>query len=424
MLFNGKNDMTESFDVAIVGGGPSGTSAAKKTAEDGLKTVLFEEHEVLGVPVQCGEGVSRKLLEIHGINHEGGKADWIKIHLPKQHFYFPGTERIFGKEEFGAYKMISGYDSFLVDRTKFDQMLAKEAEDKGTEIRTGSKVNNISIDKKEATLTVKNINGENYDIKTKLVIAGDGFASRLAKSQGLKVPVQYVHALEWKVEGRLSETLDFYFDHNLFPNGYGWVFPKPETSTIGLVCKQIQEPWPRLEKLMSIMEKKMNQKFKKMKLVGGMIPASPKQPERTYNERFLVTGDAAGFTNPLFYGGISIAILTGRMAGETAAEIAEKDPDLNFRADDLSSYENKWRSVPQFDPMMYEGRNIFYGKTWSNKELEVMGNFSNNVNVTKLGWFGRKWLAFKAGLVGDIRKRRKDYEKVINAFTLSGDWGF
>ena len=36
--------MIESFDVAIIGGGPAGTSAAREVAKSGLKTVLFEEH--------------------------------------------------------------------------------------------------------------------------------------------------------------------------------------------------------------------------------------------------------------------------------------------------------------------------------------------------------------------------------------------
>jgi digeranylgeranylglycerophospholipid reductase len=418
-----------SFDVAIIGGGPAGTSAAKKTAEAGLKTILFEEHDTLGIPVQCGEGVSRKLLEIHKIDHKGGKADWIKIHLPKQHFYFPGTERLYGKKEFGAYKMISGYDSFLVDRTSFDQMLAKEAEDKGTEIRTGSKVTNLTIDSnKGAEISVKNIKGENYTVNAKMVVAADGPASRMAKHVGLNIfdkfkGLKYVHAVEWKLEGKLSETLDFYFDHDLVPNGYTWTFPKKDTSTIGLVCEQIQEPWPRLEKLMTIMEAKLGQKFKKIKLVGGMIPASPQQPVKTYNPRFIVAGDAGGFTNPLFYGGISISILTGRLAGEAVVETANKDPNHSFKEQDLKIYEDKWRSLPQFSPDMYQGRNLFYDN-FTNKELEVMGKFSDNIHVTRLGWVGRKWLAMKAGFVKDIRQRRKDYEKVINSFSLSGDWGF
>ena len=418
-----------SFDVAIIGCGPAGTSAAKKTAEAGLKTIVFEEHETIGVPVQCGEGISRKLLDIHKIDHKSGQAEWIKIHLPKQHFYFPGTERLHGKKEFGTYKMISGYDTFLVDRTLFDQMLAKEAEDKGTEIRTGSKVTDLKINpEKGADLTVKTTKGENYTVHAKMVIGADGPASRMAKNVGLNIfdnfkGLKYVHAVEWKVEGQLSDSLDFYFDHELVPYGYAWVFPKKETSTIGLVCEQIQEPWPRLEKLMDIMEVRLGKKFKKVKLVGGLIPASPKQPVKTYNPRFLVVGDAGGFTNPLFYGGISISILTGRLAGDTIVRAANNDPNHMFKEEDLQNYESKWRNLPQFKPDIYLGRNIFYEK-FTNKELEVMGKFSDNIHVTQLDWVSRKWLAFKAGLVKDIRQRRKDYEKVIASFSQSGDWGF
>ena len=418
-----------SFDVAIVGGGPAGTSAAKKTAEAGLKTIIFEEHETLGIPVQCGEGVSRKLLDIHKIDHKGGKADWIKIHLPEQHFYFPGTDRLYGKREFGAYKMISGYDTFLIDRTAFDQMLANEAKEKGAEIREGSKVTNLSIDaEKGAELTIKTIKGENYTVNAKMVLGADGPASRMAKYVGLNVfdtfkGLKYVHAVEWKVEGQLSDTLDFYFDHDLVPDGYTWVFPKKETSTVGLVCEQIQEPWPRLEKLMTIMEEKLGKKFKKVKLVGGLIPASPSQPVKTYNPRFLVAGDAGGFTNPLFYGGISISVLTGRLAGETIVETATKDPNHKFAETDLKNYEKKWRGLPQFQPDIYKGRNIFYND-FTNKDLEVMGKFSDNVHVTKMGWFTQKFLALKAGMVTDIRKRRKDYDLVVKSFSQSGEWGF
>ena len=154
-----------------------------------------------------------------------------------------------------------------------------------------------------------------------------------------------------------------------------------------------------------------------------MIPASPQQPVKSYNPRFIVAGDAGGFTNPLFYGGISISVLTGRLAGEAIVEAATKDPNHSFKEGDLKGYEQKWRGLPQFKPEMYEGRNLFYNN-FTNKELEVMGKFSHEVNVTRLGWFGRKYLAMKAGFVKDIRKRRKDYESVINSFSTSGDWGF
>ena len=54
--------------------------------------------------------------------------------------------------------MISGYDSFLVDRTMFDQMLANEAQEAGAEVRTGTKATDLSIDpEKGATLSVKTL---------------------------------------------------------------------------------------------------------------------------------------------------------------------------------------------------------------------------------------------------------------------------
>ena len=114
--------MPELFDVAIVGAGPAGLSAAQRTAKSGLKTVVFEEHPVIGIPVQCGEGISRHLLDYHKINHKNGTADWIKNRLPKQKFYYPDTKKEHGKDEFGVYWMGSGFETFLVNRTKFDQL--------------------------------------------------------------------------------------------------------------------------------------------------------------------------------------------------------------------------------------------------------------------------------------------------------------
>ena len=79
---------------------------------------------------------------------------------------------------------------------------------------------------------------------------------------------------------------------------------------------------------MQRMEKILNTKFEKISLIGGIIPAEEQPPQKTVSNRLVVTGDAAGFTNPYFYGGISIAILTGRLAGESIAKVSEKDQDF------------------------------------------------------------------------------------------------
>ena len=416
--------MSEFYDIAVVGAGPAGLSAATLTAQSGLKTIVFEEHPVIGVPVQCGEGVSRYLLEHNNIDHRNGKADWIKIHLPNQNFYFPGTKKEHGYDEFGVYRMGNSFDSFLVNRTKFDQMLAAKAEDAGAEIRTGTKVIKLSIDVTNgAELTTKSLTKGSSVIHAKMVVACDGPASRMAASQGLKAPLNYVHAAEWKIKGQLSETLDFYFDHELTPEGYSWVFPKHETSTIGLTCRKVQNPAQRLNKLMKMMEKRFNKTFEKIELIGGLIPANPTQPCQTHKDRFILAGDAGGFTNPIFYGGIAIAILTGRMAGESIVEAVEMDPDHHFSEKNLARYDTKWQNAPQFDPVIYKGRKLFY-KNFTNVELEQMGKLTNNVQVGQINWLKAKYLITKAFFTGSIRVRWKDYKTVFEAFSLSGKWGF
>ncbi|MHA1989995.1 MAG: geranylgeranyl reductase family protein [Candidatus Hodarchaeales archaeon] len=411
----------ESFDVIVVGAGPAGTNAAEKTAEAGLKTIILEEHQEVGVPVQCGEGVSQQLLEYHNIDYQ--KNDFVDIHLPKQKFYFAGQT---GSEwDIQKYTMLSGFSAFLVNRTKFDQMFANQAMDKGAEIRTKSKVTNVSIDKQGVETTVRTPEGDApYTVKGKVIIAADGPAGRIARSQGLKLPTKYVHAVEYMVKGKHSESLDFYFDHELTPYGYSWVFPKEEYSKIGLVCRQVFEPAKRLDKLMQRMEKKLNTKFEKLDLIGGIIPAEEKAPEKTVTNRLIVTGDAAGFTNPYFYGGISIAILTGRFAGETIAQVSQKDPDFSEKS--LMSYESKWRKEKPFSNLIYEGRNLFY-KKFGNAELEVMGNFANVDKVgqvTGIPWIKAQRLTFRAFMNKDIRKNWKEYKKAVSGMSQSGLWGF
>ncbi|GAG31647.1 unnamed protein product, partial [marine sediment metagenome] len=50
----------QKYNVIIVGGGPAGTTAAKFAAKGGAKVILFERDPVIGIPVRCGEGVSKR----------------------------------------------------------------------------------------------------------------------------------------------------------------------------------------------------------------------------------------------------------------------------------------------------------------------------------------------------------------------------
>ena len=50
-------------DVLVVGAGPAGLSAARALAKKGLKTIIIEEDEEVGIPVQCAEGIGSYLFQ-------------------------------------------------------------------------------------------------------------------------------------------------------------------------------------------------------------------------------------------------------------------------------------------------------------------------------------------------------------------------
>jgi digeranylgeranylglycerophospholipid reductase len=49
------------YDVVIVGAGPAGTVTGRYAAESGAKVLIIDRRQEVGVPVLCGEGVSRKI---------------------------------------------------------------------------------------------------------------------------------------------------------------------------------------------------------------------------------------------------------------------------------------------------------------------------------------------------------------------------
>ena len=60
-------------DVVIIGGGPTGLSAAITTARKGLNTLVLEEHPEIGQPLACGEGISaEKLLSLENMPKPNG----------------------------------------------------------------------------------------------------------------------------------------------------------------------------------------------------------------------------------------------------------------------------------------------------------------------------------------------------------------
>ncbi|MFW9994805.1 MAG: NAD(P)/FAD-dependent oxidoreductase [Candidatus Odinarchaeota archaeon] len=401
------------YDVAIIGGGPAGLSTARKCAKNGIKTVVFEEHPVVGVPLACGEGVSISKLTELGIpfedktrNSEKKLSAYIERYVKLQRFYF---------SQGGV--AVSQLDTVTIDRPKFDRYLAAAATTNGAEVFTSHSVRDLSFKTDRVVLKVMHGDGEENDISTRIAVAADGPSARMSKKAGLQPPEDYVQGVEKKIEGIHTDALEFYFDFDLLPGGYGWVFPKQNDTNIGIVLNPAKNPRERLEKFIKTVINE-DQDIIEKQMIAGIIPASG-PVEKPYKERFLVVGDAGGFTNSIFYGGIAIGIHTGYLAAQVI-KLALKRDDFSERM--FANYAGLLQNMPYTKPIIKKAHDLMYNH-FTNEDLVKAGKVIDGSDITHLGYTGKIRLGMKA-LLSPMRKNLGDFRLIMKGFKQSRDWGF
>jgi geranylgeranyl reductase family protein len=292
------------FDVAVIGSGPSGASAALKLAENGISVVLIEK-ETLPRYKTCGGGfVYRGRKEMPFDISEVVSKEFNKIEI-----YFDKTNQHLTAER--PEPLVT-----MVMRDEFDHLIIKKAKKAGITFLENHKLQNISFEENNILHTSQG------DIHTKFVIAADGALGPTAKLTGWKETRYLIPALEYEVEvseedfKRLSKEARFDFD--AVPMGYAWSFPKKNHLSLGVATMRrtkidLKHYYREYLKTLGIKEV-IHEEFH-----GFQIPIGARTDGFVRKNVFLV-GDAAGFADPITAEGISNAILTGIMAAEAIIE--------------------------------------------------------------------------------------------------------
>jgi len=326
------------YDVIVVGAGPAGATAAKFLAEKGIRTILLDKDKFPRVKL-CGGGIPARTLKKYEYLEDEGL---INSYTYGANVYFPFYKdkvKIEMKEPMHA----------MVIRKDFDNALAELAKDNGSNFEDGCEVKDIKILEDSVKIITKN----NNSFESRMVIGADGIWSIIAKKIGLGQNYKNFGVCLVQEIPMEKKVINEYFPGNKLAHvhinysgiaGYGWVFPKNDCVNIGFgeLSKRDSENKMNLREIFNdyiktIKENKIIPKELKFDNVkGAAVPSC--HIEKSYSEKVLLCGEAAGFIN-FGGGGIDYALTSGEFAANVAIDALEKS-DTSERF--LSKYEKRW----------------------------------------------------------------------------------
>lgn len=328
--------MRSEYDVIVVGGGPAGSITAKTAAEKGCDVLLIEKRQEIGDPFRCGELCSKDVVS----RYIDLDSKWISAEIYGTRLYSPDGTPIIMKEDVGK-------PDIVIERRIFDIALAQNAAKAGVEICV--KTCAIGAIKDNKSICGVNVisHGEDFEIKSKIVVGADGIESKIGHWAGLDTSLK-LKDIENCVQFIVSNIdinpnfCELFVGNNIAPGGHAWIFPKGNRMAnvgVGISGDRMNEA-----KHIECLKRFVNDRFPGCKIVGpmiGTVPAS-KPIEKAVVNGLLLVGDAACQADPIVGEGISNAMECAKIAGDVIADaISKKDYSTNI----LNKYEKEWRNT-------------------------------------------------------------------------------
>lgn len=274
------NSSKSIWDVIIVGAGPAGTSAAFVLAKAGIRTLILEKKREVGVPNHCGEGISHNVFDFLDVDEN---REWIVKRMKGAKVFFPNQGFFYYPER-----------SYCINRTLFDQECADNATKAGAILLLNRKV--VKIRKTYSSWKLTTQNGE--ELRSTYLIAADGATSTVRRLLGFREKFTTAIQYKFKPIKRFEEDYFIFYNNEMFPHGYAWVFNRGIETSIGVLG--IGDVRKRLEEFIRGFDIKTDQKES---VQYGAIP-NPMRPMLVVLPGVLFSGDAGGFTFSLTKGGV------------------------------------------------------------------------------------------------------------------------
>jgi digeranylgeranylglycerophospholipid reductase len=313
-------------DVIVVGAGPAGNMAALRLASVGHRVAVLDWRQNIGDKLCTGivgaECARRFPPDRAHVRQEAASATVVS----------PGGKR---------YRVARPEpQAFILDRVAYVASVAERAMAAGASYELGVRVTSITGSNRDVEVVASG-NASQRGYKAQMAIIGSGFASPLLRMVGLNGEGGRSYMVSSQAEamaGELMET-EVYLGHAIAPGSFGWLVPLSDSrALVGLVSSGRLNG--HMGKFISSLRASGKVRDVIVKPRQWGIPTRPLP--RTYADRVLVVGDAAGLVKPTTGGGIYYSFLSGEMAAKAASEAFARG---DFSARQLRRYEREWKAV-------------------------------------------------------------------------------
>ncbi len=345
---------TNKTDVIVVGAGPAGVSAAMTIAKSGKKVLIVDRSDIAGEKNMFGGAVYAK--QTAEIFPDFWNSAPVERAITEQRVYMLTDS---DSVQFSyRYASKGSYKAFSVFRSKWDKWCIEQAQKAGVYYAPKTLVRELTFENGHVT----GIKTDLEEFYSDIVILADGVNSLLASGLGLKkeikdtdVAVNVKEVIQLKKE-RLEDRFSINEDDgvavkimggplkNMFAMGF--LYTNKDTISIGVGISLDELKKNHIKPYELLDEMKAHPSIAPLIKDGNIIEYSSHMiPEgsfdniaKVYDNRVMVAGDAAGFVDNIHFEGTNLAMLSGKLAGETAVFAIDRG---DFSASTLSLYYKK-----------------------------------------------------------------------------------
>ncbi len=311
------------LDVAIIGGGPAGMSAAQALAAQGWAVAVFEEHDAIGSPVHCTGVLAEDVVRT--------------LDLPSSVVLNPlSTVRFVAPAGHSFDFTTASTEAVVIDRAAFDAALTVRARAAGATVVCGRRA--VAVDQAAEGVTISFADGDAVTARAAVLACGANYAFQ--RRLGMGLPSTFLQSAQLELPADRLQDVEIHFGSEIAPHGFAWAVPVQRSSgsyvRIGVmadgdagvffsrILARVRDQW-------GVAAEDDPAPRRKMLPLGSV--------RRSYADRVVAVGDAAGLVKPTTGGGIYYSVVSGEIAAEVlGARLATGD----LSAAALKDYERRW----------------------------------------------------------------------------------